>query len=67
MELEEQILKHRSYLNRYYSNTEMLLSQIDVILKLEVEKEQLQHWLRLNRSAVNIVIDILNKKNEKLR
>jgi hypothetical protein len=66
MELEKQILENRCYLNRYYNNTEMLLSQIDMILSFGMPQDKIQHWLRTNKIAIQIIIDILKKKNEKI-
>ncbi|WP_169302260.1 hypothetical protein [Sulfurimonas autotrophica] len=66
MELEKQILQNRYYLNRYYNNTEMLLSQVDMILNVGMPREKIQRWLRTNKIAIKIVIDILKKKNEKI-
>jgi hypothetical protein len=62
MELEKQIDQNRSYLNRYYRNTEMLLSQIHTLLNFTREKDKIQHWFRINKLAIRIVSELLNKK-----
>lgn len=66
IELKQQILQNRVYLNKHFDNTEMLLSQVAEIVSHEIAEQEVQKWLHLNKIAVTIVFDILDMRNEKL-
>jgi hypothetical protein len=65
IELQQQILQNRLYLNRHYDNTELLLSQVAQIVSHEIAEQEVQKWLDFNKIAVTIVLDILETRNKK--
>ncbi len=61
--LEDKILNNKTYLLKNYSNTKMLIEQINMILDFELSDEKIKEWFRLNKIAIGIINNLLNDKN----
>jgi len=62
IELEESILQHKEYLLGLNPNTDMILSQISMILDFGMNSHDIKNWLELNKIAINIINEQVDKK-----
>ena len=67
MNLEDKILNNQTHLIEHYPNTKVVLSQIDMILNYGMNSDKISEWLRLNKIAINIIDNILEKKNDEFQ
>ncbi len=65
MNLEEKILENEIYLLTFYPNTQLILSQISMILDFGLSNDKIDRWFKLNKISINIINEILEEKNDR--
>ncbi len=63
--LEEKILNNQTYLFEYYPNTKMLIEQISMILDFGMNNDKIKEWFRLNKIAIDIIENLIERHNNK--
>ena len=61
-ELEDRILVNKEYLLEAYPSTEMILSQISMILDFGMNSNDIKKWLEFNKIAINIINEQLERR-----
>ncbi len=63
IKIEESILNNQAYLMQYYPSTNIVLSQVSMLLDFGMSNDKIKDWLRLNKISINIIDEILQKRN----
>jgi translation initiation factor 2B subunit (eIF-2B alpha/beta/delta family) len=63
-QLARQIYHHRCYLKKVYPNSISLLNQIEMILQSNMSEQRVVQWFEVNRYAIKIIKEYLQKNKD---
>lgn len=60
IDLEKRILENQIYLFENFPNSEVILSQITMILDFGLSNEKIEEWFRLHNASVKLIDELLD-------